>query len=283
LRTLVNGEVISNNLIELKLSSTYEIKTLDIYDVHHLIHFEDIERNRIVLEGKGIYISHKLSKSLNIEQGDTITWRLLGASDFIDSEIVGIVRTPVGQGFIMNGEYAASVNVNYQITSIFTTETEIDESLNIISNIQSKSDLKNSLDTILETLQVIIYIMIIGALILGLVVLYNLGVISFTERFRELSTLKVLGFQDKQINQLIISQNIWLTIIGIIIGLPLGKMLVKIIFELTPENIDYRISISLLSYIICILGTLTVSIIVNLMLFKKTSQIDMVSSLKISE
>lgn len=283
LRTLVNGEVISNNLIELKLSSTYEIKTLDIYDVHHLIHFEDIERNRIVLEGKGIYISHKLSKSLNIEQGDTITWRLLGASDFIDSEIVGIVRTPVGQGFIMNGEYAASVNVNYQITSIFTTETEIDESLNIISNIQSKSDLKNSLDTILETLQVIIYIMIIGALILGLVVLYNLGVISFTERFRELSTLKVLGFQDKQINQLIISQNIWLTIIGIIIGLPLGKMLVKIIFELTPENLDYRISISLLSYIICILGTLTVSIIVNLMLFKKTSQIDMVSSLKISE
>lgn len=71
-------------------------------------------------------------------------------------------------------------------------------------------------------MDLMIVLLVIAAVILGEVVLYNLGVMSYVERYRELATLKVLGFQNQQISRLLISQNIWLTFLGMILGLPAG-------------------------------------------------------------
>ena len=67
-----------------------------------------------------------------------------------------------------------------------------------------------------------IWLLVIAAVALGIVVLYNLGVMSYTERYREMATLKVVGFKNSKISRLLISQNLWLTVIGILIGLPAG-------------------------------------------------------------
>ncbi len=75
---------------------------------------------------------------------------------------------------------------------------------------------------IMELMNLMVAILIVAAIVLGIVVLYNLGVMSYVERHRELATLKVLGFRDKAIGKLLVSQNIWMTLLGILIGLPGG-------------------------------------------------------------
>ena len=78
------------------------------------------------------------------------------------------------------------------------------------------------IDSFIGIMNVMVGILVAAAALLGVVVLYNLGVMSYLERNRELTTLKILGFRDKQIGRPLISQNIWLTVIGVVIGLPAG-------------------------------------------------------------
>ena len=88
-----------------------------------------------------------------------------------------------------------------------------------ISSIQYQQDLLESFDVLLEAMILIIIILVLGAIILGGVILYNLGVLSYLERYYEFSTLKVLGFKDTQIQKILVQQNIWLSMIGILLGL----------------------------------------------------------------
>ena len=78
----------------------------------------------------------------------------------------------------------------------------------------------DSFGTFIDLMDKMIWLLVIAAVALGIVVLYNLGVMSYTERYREMATLKVVGFKNSKIGRLLISQNLWLTVIGILIGLP---------------------------------------------------------------
>ena len=111
-----------------------------------------------------------------------------------------------------------------------------------------------------------------------------MGILSFTEKNYQFSTLKVLGFKDKQIRKIFVRQNIWLTIIAIIIGLPLGFLMTDYIFKSAlGESYDFNASIKLISYVFATFETFVVSFIVNKILSKKVDKIDMVTSLKGNE
>jgi putative ABC transport system permease protein len=126
----------------------------------------------------------------------------------------------------------------------------------------------------------IVIILIVASLMLGGVVLYNLGVLSFSERTREFATLKVLGFFPKKIQELMRRQNIWTTVMGIIVGIPAGYGLVMYMTSTMSDSMDMRAYISITSYLISILGVFILSFTVNLFLSRKIKDIDMVSSLK---
>lgn len=126
-------------------------------------------------------------------------------------------------------------------------------------------------------------ILIVAALGLGIVVLYNLGVMSYTERFREFSTLKVVGFKDKQISKLLISQNVWLTVIGTLLGLPAGFGVLYWIIKALAGEYELKVLVHFSSYLIAILLTFGVSILVGLLISKKNKHIDMVEALKDKE
>lgn len=78
------------------------------------------------------------------------------------------------------------------------------------------------MESMLETTKTMVVILIVVSAILAFVIIYNLGVLSFSEKQYQFATLKVLGFKDKQIRKIFVKQNIWLSIIGIILSLPLG-------------------------------------------------------------
>ena len=115
------------------------------------------------------------------------------------------------------------------------------------------------------------------------VVLYSLGVMSYIERSRELATLKVLGFRSKKIGQLLISQNVWLTVIGVILGLP--ARLGTLYWMLTALAGEYEMKLMLgpLTYSVSILLTFGVSLLVGWMVARKNKKIDMVEALKSAE
>ena len=132
----------------------------------------------------------------------------------------------------------------------------------------------------MEIMGLTVGIMVSAAAALGMIVLYNLGVLSFIEKMRETATLKVLGFQSSQIKKILRMQTMIITSIGIIAGLPLGFLFLQGMVSSMPENMDMMMIINFPSYIYATLGTYLVAIFVNLMLSTKVKTIDMVDALK---
>lgn len=108
-------------------------------------------------------------------------------------------------------------------------------------------------------------------------------VMSYVERHRELATLKVLGFRDKHITRLLISQNIWLTVTGVLIGLPAGVGVLYILVTSLVSEYELSLTIGALTYIVSIFLTFGVSLIVGWMVAGKNKKIDMVEALKGAE
>ena len=276
-----SGQWIQESSIELKLKVNKENGFLTVLDIGDEIQFEDVERNRISLPDKGIGISYKMAELLNAKTGDIIEWRIYGHKDWIGSEISVVYRTPMGQGIMINKDEYESLGQSFNPTSLLTSEIlDKDISLKAVESIQNKNNLMNNFNELLESTRMIIVILVFGAIVLGSVVLYNLGALSFTERIRELATLKVLGFHRKQIRSLLSMQNIWLAILGILLGVPIGYWLIEFMLSTMPASLDMRAIISKTSVFISVLGTFTLSVTVNLLLSRNINGIDMVSALK---
>ena len=120
-----------------------------------------------------------------------------------------------------------------------------------------------------------IILIITFAILLGSIIIYNMSILSYSEKTYQFATLKVLGFKDKNIRKIFIEQNIWITIASIIIGLLYNKCL--------DANFDIDVIIDNSTYIIAALGTFLISLLVSYHLSKKVNKIDMVSSLKGNE
>ena len=107
----------------------------------------------------------------------------------------------------------------------------------------------------------------------------NMSILSYNEKTYQFTTLKVLGFKDKNIRKIFIEQNIWITIAFIIIGLPSGYYLIVWLYnKCLDANFDIDIIIDNITYIIAALGTFLISLLVS-----KINKIDMISSLKENE
>ena len=130
----------------------------------------------------------------------------------------------------------------------------------------------------------LISLLIIISIILACVIIYNLGVLSFGEKEYQFATLKVLGFKYKAIKSIFIKQNIWISILAIMIALPLGNFMTDYIFKnAIGDTYDFSAMIKPITFIISAIGTFVVSYIVNQLLAKKIKKIDMVTSLKGNE
>lgn len=141
----------------------------------------------------------------------------------------------------------------------------------------------DSYDSFIEIMDVMVLILVIAAIILGIIVLYNLGVMSYLERSRELATLKVLGFRDRNIGNLLISQNLWLTVIGVLIGLPGGFATLDVLIRELASEYELKLTVGLATYVLSVLLTFGTSLVVGVMVAKKNKRIDMVEALKGAE
>lgn len=141
--------------------------------------------------------------------------------------------------------------------------------------------LQNNFKKMVEGLNVIVLVLVICAGMLSFVVLINLTNVNISERTREIATLKVLGFNKKEVSRYIYRENLILTFIGSIFGLFLGKFLhLFIMRSVELENIMFGRNIKISSYLMSFILTFVFTCLVNILLKKKVKKIEMVESLK---
>ena len=252
-----------------------------IFDEGSLVRFDDGRGNAIALPEEGAIISQKTAAKLDLSVGDTVSFRILGVRGAFDVTIRAIHRTPFEQGFVFSRTAFEKLGLSMRPSVyLLSGDTDINENTAGISEIQDKSFMEKSFGQMLEGINVIIWALFAAAVLLGLVVLYNLGSLSFTERIRELATLRVLGYPLRNIKKLLRRQTVILTALGSLLGIPCGFFFVGLITETVSENIDFPLYISPLSVGLCVLGTFAVSLLVDAFLARRTAKIDMVSALK---
>ena len=143
------------------------------------------------------------------------------------------------------------------------------------------TDTTNTISQITDALSLVILIFFISALVLAFIVLYNLSNINIIERTRELATLKVLGFVDREISRYIYRENVIISLFGIAAGLALGVGLHSLLIRFTAiDTVMYGQAIEWYSYLIALGITVMIIVSVNLVLHQKLKKVDMVLSLK---
>ncbi|MEE3427847.1 MAG: ATP-binding cassette domain-containing protein [Ruminococcus sp.] len=182
---------------------------------------------------------------------------------------------------LSDNELADKLKIDYSVSAIYTDKkTNEIKSSDLISGKQDKAQLMETFNSFVQIMDSMVVILVIAAAVLGIVVLYNLGVMSYVERSRELATLKVLGFRNRTIGRLLISQNIWLTFIGVIVGLPAGVLVLRWLITALAGEYEMKLMLGALTYSVSVLLTFGVSLMVGLMVAKKNKKIDMVEALK---
>ena len=271
--------------IEIKNNDKKETNTLTVNDAPNKLKYTNHNKEYMDLKDDGIYITEKLSEKYGLQVGDEITWHIFGDDNWYTCKIVGLNRDPQNQQLNMSRKYFESLGLTYRADVVYTDEDLSNtKTIDGVDTIQSLTTLKQGMESMLETVQTMIVLLIVVSAILGFVIIYNLGILSFTEKQYQFATLKVLGFKDKQIKNIFVKQNLWLTIVGIILGLPLGFWMLDYIFKSAlGDNYDFNAYIKPTSYLYAVVGSLIVSIIVNKVLSRKVRKIDMVTSLKGNE
>lgn len=276
-----------------------EDKGVDLYvfdDPQEASNFYSI-RNRNThevydLQDDGVYISEKLSKDKNLSINDTFKVDN-GDGKKLPLKINGIVENYVGNNMYMTPTYYQKIykekNQYTTIVSTFKQNTKDIENnfgnafmqIEEVKSVTFFSGYAATFDNTISSLIIVVFVLIISAGILAFIVLYNLTTVNISERTREIATIKVLGFYDKEVSSYVYRENIVLTIIGSLCGLGLGIILHLVIMDIAEmDNIMFGRNIEPTSYILAFLITMAFSIIVNLVMYKKLCKIPMVESLK---
>ena len=149
-----------------------------------------------------------------------------------------------------------------------------------VSKVLTAADMHNFWAHYMESMNMMVAVLILFAVIQAVVVLYNLGQINFTEQERENATLKVIGFSTERILRFNLLQNIVFAVFGILLGTPLGLYLVYIMISTSGDSFDMMVKLTPVSFIICAVITLVVSTLVSLLFTRYIKKLDMVTSLK---
>ena len=236
-----------------------------------------------------VAVNEKLAQELGLNIGDKITIRN-DENDTVRVEISCIFENYVGNYLFMTGQtYESLFEEEIQYTSAYaTTDSEdlyaVSASLSKGENVSAVTvlnDMKIMVDNMMNSLDYIIWLVVICACVLGIVVIYNLNNINITERSREIATIKVLGFYERETISYVFRETIILTIIATLFGLGLGRLLhMYVMDQIKIEAISFKEQIFASSYLIATLITIMITLLVNLVLNRKIDKINMTESLK---
>ena len=258
-------------------------------NIFDYINIRDHKTGKSLSINKGLVVSEKMAKLAELEVGDKVT--LYNVNDEkIKIEITGICENYLEHyAYISEELYKDLFNteINYNSILINTTDEDTKDlnkyllaNDNIIRTLQTQ-EIKTRMDKTMDSFAVVVWVLIICAGALALAVLYNLANVNINERIRELATIKVLGFYDKEVYEYIERETKFLTLFGILFGFGIGFLLNSFILKTCeldvfkfPTDVGYEV------FLYSALITIFFTMVVNLLTYFSLKKIDMIESLK---
>ena len=255
-----------------------------------------LNEKKVLLADDGAVITKKFADKTKTEIGDmvTISWTEGSRTYTYDVKVSGIVDNYAFHYVYMTPAYYQNVtgtpleynNMFCKIDQSLTKEAKvhIEKAINDIKGVNGSvytTVVIENFNNIINTLNLVIVLFIVAAMALAVVVLYNLNNINVNERIRELATLKVLGFYDGEVSAYIYRENVFLTLIGIVVGLFLGIPLnIAVVGIVDIDTLTFKTRLEPMSFVVAAVITIVFAVLVNLLMHFKLKKISMVESLK---
>ena len=284
----------SATVITSSYSTTAYVEVMEAGEIGKVIDLLDYKTGEpITMEDTGVYIDQKLSELLKVSVGDTF---FLDGDARGDVTVAGIYEHYTGHFIYMTPSYYeqtlhADSEPNAYLMNFTSDDTDtcnaIFEKLLSMNGVVTTSRMRVTQDTYMHSMErvdFVVVIIILAAAALAMVVLFNLSNINITERQRELATIKLLGFYDKEVSAYVYRENIVLTVFGILMGCFMGHWLH--IYLVRSTEIDLMMfgrQTAPSAYVYAAILTMLFSVLVNVLAHFKMKKIDMVESLKSAE
>ena len=245
----------------------------------------------VELTGEGVVLTEKAARLLEVNVGDEIEL-MEDETQSVRATVTGIAENYLYHYvYITPGLYEELYGEKPQYDTVFlktNTGLEGQDALGKallriphVSGVSFVSDLEETVANMMHSLDLVVWVLVAAAALLAFVVLYNLNNIAIIERRRELATLKVLGFHDGEVAMYVYRENIWLTGIGILLGMVIGVILHQFVIRTCEvDMIMFGQEIGALSYLYSAALTGVFAVIVNFFMYFSLKKIDMVESLK---
>lgn len=257
------------------------------------LHLNDAKTKKAVtLPESGALISEKLAKLLNVQVGDTFTLPNKDGED-VTLTVGGIVEMYAGHFVIMTPEVYAKTYGEMPIdNAIFVQFKDKDASsvqkaaadlmaLDGVKAVVQNTSMVSRINTIVGSLSRVMMILTAVSILLAVVILYNLTNINVAERIRELSTIKVLGFLNKEVTMYIYRETILLSVIGIVVGLLFGRVLHRVIIEtVAPGFVMFNPAVRWFVYVLPSVIVIVILVALGYMVNHLLQRIDMLEALK---
>lgn len=271
--------------------------TMLVSDDHEMLEDYMTLQNResgkkLSIEGDGIILSEKLAKVMEAEVGDKVTLRDEDDQEY-SFKVSGIMEMYVGHYAFLTDEYYEKVLGEKAVNNASLIKVKDDTAENVdrvaadvmnqeaTTAVIKSNQSSKTINEILGGLDNVVLVIIVCASLLAIVVIYNLTNINVSERIRELSTIKVLGFYPVEITLYVFKEIFALTIMGILAGYLGGYLLHAYINEtLPPDNAMFSPDLWISNFVISGLMTIGFSLIVMVIMHVKLKKVDMLEALK---
>lgn len=241
----------------------------------------------IPLPAHGAMLSQKLAETLGVKVGDALELCVPGDPDPLRTWVSGIAEVTIGQTVYMSRSAWEEISdAGFTPTALLVWQPT-EEGMRYLSDLDELESFSYPTEENEDTLQILnsmmgaFSLMSGAALGLAFVVLYNMGILNFTERTREYATLKVLGYHQKEIRRLMRAENNLMTLLGVLLGIGPGWWLVGMVFRSCErDNMVFVYTVKGVSVLVACAATCAFSYLVSWFLARKVRAIDMVEALK---
>ena len=266
-----------------KKQSTYLFIPSDADELDEFVSLQNrISGQKYTLDDEGVIISEKLATLLDVSEGDDI-YLEVSSLNYKPVKVMHIAENYYYHYVYMTPEcYQSLFGKDIEYDEIFVVNKDPEDisyendfsakylDNNAVSGITFTRTISDRIESMITSMNIVTYVLVVSAGLLAFIVLYNLNNINISERQRELATLKVLGFYDGEISMYVFRENIMLTVLGTIFGIFFGIWLHR--FVILTAELDIMMfgrQIYTKSYIYSILLTIGFSIIVNIVMHWK--------------
>ena len=260
----------------------------DVNSVDNFIHLKDEQGNPLTIDDYGVILSSKTADMLNVHVGETFGIRNSENELFV-LKVSGISENYVNHYAYMSENYYEQIFGEKKYNAVMTTMD--DDKISTVGNdlidsgyfssVQYITDSMNMFQDIIRSMNDIVLLILGFSTFLAITVLYNLTTINISERTREIATLKVLGFHDKEVSAYVYRETLVLTIFGILIGMGLGVLLNQFVMTVAEtDEILFVKDIYGLSYLYTFLIMTLFTVVVQFITYFILKKINMIDSLK---